>query len=199
MPHEPPARNRGSAIMASRSRLVVVLISGLAIGLGVAFMPHTAVAASTCSASYVVLGQIPNMTGPTSTDWFNVFGDDFAPSVSATVTFGVPVIPWSIDHLKEVQPAVTTFDVPAEDMAAGGFKWTFRARDPGVETIKVRITGSGCEANTVVDFSPPATSTTLPAVPKEPSPESALLLLASFAGGLVAAWRRLDHSARAGS
>jgi hypothetical protein len=179
--------------MASRSRLVLALVSGLAIGLGVALEPYTAVAAGTCSASFVVLGQIPNMTGPTSTDWFNVFGDDFEPGVTATVTFGVPVIPWSIEHLKEVQPAVTSFVVPAKDMAAGGFKWTFRARDSGVKTIDVQIAGSGCQATTVVDFSPPATSTAELSAPNEPTSFAAILLLLSFAGGLLAFWRRLDR------
>jgi len=171
------------------------MMCALTTAFGVALNSYTAVAASTCSASYVVLGQIPNMTGPTSTDWFNVFGEDFEPSVTATVTFGVQVIPWSIDHLKEVQPAVTTFVVPAGDMAAGGFKWTFRARDPGVKTIDVQIAGSGCQATTLVDFSPPATSTAELAAPNETFSLAALLLLLSFAGGLLAVWRRLDHPA----
>jgi hypothetical protein len=169
-----------------------VLISTLAIGVALAFKPSPAVAVSTCKASYVVLGQIPNMTGPTSTDWFNVFGDGFDANVPATLTFGVPVIPWSIDHLKEVQPAVTTFVI---EEPGAGFKWTFRARDPHVRTINVRISDSGCEASTLVDFSPPATSTAELAAPKEPSSLAAVLLLLSFAGGLLAVWRRLDRPA----
>jgi hypothetical protein len=101
------------------------------------------------------------------------------------------VIPWSIDQPKVVQPAITDYVMPAKYMAAG-FKWTFRARDPGVKTIDVQIVGSGCQATTLVDLSPPATSTAELEAPNEPPSFVAVLLLLSFAGGLLAFWRRLD-------
>jgi hypothetical protein len=166
----------------------------LTTALGLGLQPNPAMAAGVCRASFVILGPAPTLTGMTPTDWFNVFGEDFDPTVPATLTFGVPVIPWSIDQPKVVQPAVTAYVMPAKYMNAG-FKWTFRARDPGVKTIDVQIAGSGCQATTVVDFSPPATSTAELAAPKEPSSLAALLLLLSFAGGLLAVWRRLDNPA----
>lgn len=185
--------------MASRSRAIEVLICTLAIGLGLTAKPQAILAVGPCSADYVVLGQMPRLTGPTPTDWFNVFGGDFDPAVPATLTFGVPVIPWSIDQPGEVLPAVTTFSMPAADMSTG-FKWTFRARDAGVRAIRVRIAGKGCRASTLVDFSPPATSTAdARPVPSEPSPVRPLLLLLAFSCGMVAVRRRLDNGARAGS
>jgi hypothetical protein len=159
-----------------------------------ALQPNPAMAAGACRASFVILGPAPTLTGVTPTDWFNVFGEDFDPTVPATLTFGVPVIPWSIEQPKVVQPAVTAYVMPAKYMAAG-FKWTFRARDAGVKTIDVQIAGSGCQATTLVDFSPPATSTAELAAPNETFSLAALLLLLSFAGGLLAVWRRLDHPA----
>jgi hypothetical protein len=188
----------GSATMASRTRRILALISALAIGLGVGLEPHTAVAAANCQASYVVLGQAATLTGPTSTDWFNVFGEDFDATVPATLTFGVPVIPWSIDQLKTVQPAVTTYVMPAKYMSSG-FKWTFRTRDPGVQKINVRIAGQGCEASTLVDFSPPATSTADLPAPSEPSPLTPPVLLLAFAGAVLASWKQLDRRERARS
>jgi hypothetical protein len=175
----------------------------LATALGVGLKANPAMAAGACRASFVILGPAPTLTGSTPTDWFNVFGDDFDPTVPATLTFGVPVIPWAIDQPKVVQPAVTVYVMPTKYMAAG-FKWTFRARDPGVKAIDVQIAGSGCQATTVVDFSPPATATAELAAPKEPFSLATLLLLLSFAGGLLAVWRRfdrpaLDRPARTGS
>ena len=166
----------------------------LTTALFVALQPNPAAAAGACRASFAILGSAPTLTGMTPTDWFNVFGEDFDATVPATLTFSVPVIPWSIDQPKAVLPAVTAYAMPAKYMA-GGFKWTFRARDPGVKTIDVQIAGSGCQATTVVDFLPPATSSAELAAPKEPSSLAALLLLLSFAGGLLAFWRRLDRIA----
>jgi hypothetical protein len=180
--------------VSSRSRRFAVLMCALTTALGVALPPNPMMAAGACKASFVILGPAPTLTGMTPTDWFNVFGDDFDPTVPATLTFGVPVIPWSIDQPKVVQPAVTAYVMPAKYMASG-FKWTFRARDSGIKTIDVQIAGSGCQATTLVDFSPPATSTADLAAPKEPSSLAALLLLLSFAGGLLAFWRRLDRPA----
>jgi hypothetical protein len=84
-------------------------------------------------------------------------------------------------------------------MAGGGFKWTFRARDPGVRTIGVRISGSGCSASTLVDFSPPATSTADPPLLGEPTPFPPLFLLLAFAGAVLVGWSWLDHRSRASS
>ena len=187
--------------MAPRSRISLVLVSAFSLLVGVALMPAVAVAAGGCRASYVVLGPQVDSAGSASTDWFNVFGDDFDPTVPATLTFSVPVIPWSIDQSGAEQTAVTTFVIPTKDMAGiptndtpgSGFKWTFRARDPGVATISVRIAGSGCEASTLVDFSPPATSTADPPLPGEPSSNALLLLLLAFAGSVVGGWSWLDR------
>jgi hypothetical protein len=193
--------------MAPRSRLSLVLVSALVVGLGVALTPIAVVAAGGCRASYLVLGPQIDSTGPASTDWFNVFGEDFDPTVPATLTFSVPVIPWSIGQSGAGQTAVSSFVIPTKDMAGiptndiagSGFKWTFRARDPGVQTIGVRITGSGCSASTLVDFSPPATSTPDPPLPGEPSPIVPPLLLLAFASSVLVGWSWLDHRARASS
>jgi hypothetical protein len=152
------------------------------------------VARSPCQASYVVLGQIPALTGPTPTDWFNVFGDNFDPSVPATLTFSAPVIPWSVEQPTSVQAPVTSFTVPATYMSSG-FKWTFRAQDGTVQEIHVRITGKACDASTVVDLSPPATSTTQDApASRDQPPASLLILLVSVGGALAMLWRL--HSER---
>ena len=193
--------------MPSRLRILVALISILTLGLGVTSMPDEAVAAGICRASYVVLGPQIDSTGPASTDWFNVFGEDFDPTVPATLTFSVPVIPWSIGQSGAEQTAVSAFVIPTKDMAGiptndvggGGFKWTFRARDPGVQTIGVRIAGAGCSANTVVDFSPPATSTADPPLPGQPTPFSPLFLLLAFAGAVLVGWSWLNYRTRASS
>lgn len=177
--------------MGLRSRRIVVLISVLTVGIGAATMPDAITAAGTCRADYSILGQAPGLTGPTSTDWFNIFGMDFDPSVPATLTFGVPVIAWSIEQPTVVQPAMTRFVMPAADMSAG-FKWTFRSRDPGVQVIGVAIAGLGCQASTLVDFSPPDTSTVELPTPSQPSPVIPLLLLLAFVGGALVTWRWLD-------
>ncbi|HEX5822974.1 MAG TPA: hypothetical protein VFY18_00820, partial [Candidatus Limnocylindrales bacterium] len=149
-------------------------------------------AAGSCRADFAILGQAPGLTGATPTDWFNVFGTEFDASVPATLTFGVPVIPWSIDQPTVVQAAVTTFAVPAADMAAG-FKWTFRSRDRGVRSISVVVAGLDCQAKTVIKFALPATSTAEPSAPSQPLPVGPLALLLAFAGGVSAAWRRSGH------
>src|SRR5712671_4330749 len=149
----------------------------LTTALFVALQPNPAAAAGACRASFAILGSAPTLTGMTPTDWFNVFGEDVDPTVPATLTFSVPVIPWSIGQSGAEQTAVRTFviptkdmaGIPTNDMAGGGFKWTFRAHDLGVQTIGVRISGSGCSASTLVDFSPPATSTADPPLPGEPT------------------------------
>jgi hypothetical protein len=180
--------------MASRSRVIVGVVLVLAIGLGHAARPDPIVAAGACRAGSAILGQTPGLTGPTPTDWFNVFGEDFDPTVPATLTFGVPVIPWTVEQPSVVQPAVTAFSMPAQAMSSG-FKWTFRARDPGVLTISLRISGEGCQASTLVDFSAPATSTADggPGQRDRP-PAEPLLLLLSFTGSALALNRRLGHS-----
>lgn len=137
--------------------LGVIALAGATLGMGAT--ASVAVAASACQASYLVLGQTPAATGATPTDWFIVFGDNFDPSVPATLTFSASVIPWSVEQPMSVRAPVTSFTMRAEYMASG-FKWTFRAQDGKVKEIAVRITGKACEARTVVDLSPPVTATT---------------------------------------
>jgi len=175
-----------------RGLVGVVFLAGAILGIGA--KPGVVVASSECRASYVVLGQIPALTGPTPTDWFNVFGDNFDPSVPATLTFSAPVIPWSVEQPTSVQAPVTSFTVPATYMSSG-FKWTFRAQDGTVQEIHVRITGKACDASTVVDLSPPATSTTQDApASRDQPPASLLILLVSVGGALAMLWRL--HSER---
>ena len=175
-----------------RGLIGVVFIAGAILGIGA--KPSVVVAGSECRASYVVLGQFPALTGATPTNWFNVFGENFDASVPATLTFSAPVIPWSVEQPTSVQSPVTSFTVPAKYMSSG-FKWTFRPQDGKVQEIAVRITGKACEASTVVDFSPPATSTVLasPSVHDQSSAELLILLLA-FCGGALTAVRRRHHS-----
>ena len=182
--------------MAFPNRLRIALVPLGLIGILAVAPARGAEAAQPCVASYVVLGQFGGIGGPTPTDWFNVFGEHFDPSVPARIRFGVPVIPWSIDSPEEPLPPVTEFTVPAESMSAG-FKWTFRTRDPGVQSIRVRIVGNGCTATTLVDLSPPDTATAEPTpVPTAP-PFADVLLAAACVSGL-AAWavpRRLSGGA----
>jgi hypothetical protein len=172
--------------------LGVIALAGATLGMGAT--PGMVVAASACQASYVVLGQTPAATGATPTDWFNVFGDNFDPSVPATLTVSAPVIPWSVEQPLSVQAPVTSYTMPAKYMA-GGFKWTFRAQDGKIQEITVRITGKACDASTVVDFSPPGTST-VPDAPasRDQSSASLLILLVSIGGALAMLWRL--HSER---
>jgi hypothetical protein len=170
-----------------RGLIGVVFIAGAILGIGA--KPSVVVAGSECRASYVVLGQFPALTGATPTNWFNVFGENFDASVPATLTFSAPVIPWSVEQPTSVQSPVTSFTVPAKYMSSG-FKWTFRPQDGKVQEIHVRITGKACEASTVVDFLPPATSTSLDAPPsRDQSPASLLILLVSLGGALAMLWR----------
>lgn len=180
--------------MGRRRYLVGVVLGVVAISLWIAPKPTVMLADGGCSASNVILGQMPALTGPTTTDWFNVFGENFDPSVPATLTFNVSVIPYSVDLPDSVLPPVTSYTMPAKDMGAF-FKWTFRARDENVQKISVSISASGCTASTVVDFSPPATSTVLasPSVHDQSSAELLILLLA-FCGGALTAVRRRHHS-----
>lgn len=170
-----------------RDLIGVVLFLG---AIGIATKPGVVLAGGDCHASYVILGQAPALTGAT-TDWFNVFGEGFDPSVAATLAVSVAVIPWSIERPSSVQPAVTSFTMPAEHMSSG-FKWSFRARDEKVPEVHVRITGKQCVASTVVVLSPPDTSTA-PGVPagRDPSPVVLLVLLVAAGGGACAMHRRL--------
>lgn len=148
-------------------------------------------AASACSAGNAVLGQTPALTGTTPTDWFNVTGEAFAPTSRPTMTFSVPVIPWSDPNPMTVAALVTSFTLPADQAPDLGFKWTFRAANTGVERIAVRISTPGCAAMTVVDFAAPATSTSL-AAPGDSRHGSVPVLVLVFAFGLggVTLWRR---------
>lgn len=152
--------------------------------------PLPAKAAETCSASFVMLGQMPALTGSTPTDWFNVFGEGFDASVPAVLTFGSPVIPYSMQPTV-VEPAVTVFTMPAQYMFSG-FKWTFRSRDVGIRRINVTIAGNGCQASTIVDTSPtpPPTGTEQPPGGST-APPFALAL--AFVGGLLVVRRRLGE------
>ena len=176
--------------MASRIALLIAVCS-----LGVAQLTLTSQpvnAAARCGASFVVLGQMPALTGATPTDWFNVFGTDFDPSVPPVIAFGTPAIPYSIENPFGVQPAVTTFTVPAQAFDAS-FKWTFRSRDVSVKTISVAIAGKGCTATTVIDLAPPPSTST--EEPRDvggtgPFPRPGLFVLA-FAAGMIVTTQRL--------
>jgi hypothetical protein len=175
-----------------RGLVGVVFVTGAILSMEAT--PGVVVAGSECRASYVVLGPIPGLTGATPTDWFNVFGENFDPSAPATLTFSAPVIPWSVERPMSVQSPVTSFTMPAKYMSSG-FKWTFRGQDGKVQEIAVRITGKACEARTVVDLSPPATSTPQDApASRDQSPASLLILLALVGGALAMLWRL--HSER---
>jgi hypothetical protein len=170
--------------------LLGVMVGLVAISFCTAPNPAQVLADGGCSASYTILGPMPGLTGATTTDWFNVFGDGFDPSVPATIGFSVPVVPYSVEDPHSVQPAVTSFTMPASDMNIS-FKWTFRAQDANVQAITVRIAGNACEASTVVDLSPPATSTAPDVPPVGGQSSGALLvLLVAFCGGTFAAARR---------
>lgn len=180
--------------------LATAVASGvLALGLvlGQAASIGSVHAAGPCQADSVVLGQIPTLTGVTPTDWFNVLGQDLDPSVPAIVTFDVAVIPWSLEHPKVVQAAVSTFTIPSAH-SAETFKWTFRARDSGVQAIRVTVAGQGCEAITRVDFSPPATSTAelAPDLGEGAMHGQTTLLALVFGVALLAAHRRLVRRRR---
>ena len=89
-----------------------------------------------------------------------------------------------------VQASVASFTVPARYMGIGGFKWTFRPQDGTIQEIAVRITGRACQASTVIDFSPPATSTTRDGpASRDQSPARLLVLLVSLGGALAMLWR----------
>ncbi len=168
--------------MAIPNRLRIALVSLGLIGFLAVAAARGVEAAQPCVASYVVLGQLGGISGPTPTDWFNIFGEHFDSSVPARIRFGVPVIPLSIERPQESLPPVTEFTVPSESMSAG-FKWTFRTRDPGVQSIRVRIVGKACTATTLVDLSPPDTSTAEPTpVPTGPPSAEVLLAAASVSG-----------------
>ena len=170
-----------------RGLLGVAFLAATILGIGAT--PSMVVAASACRAWYVVLGPMPVPPGATPTDWFNVFGENFDPSVPATLTFSAPVIPFSFEDPMSVQVPLTSYTMPAKYMASG-FKWTFRALDPKAQEIAVRITGKACEARTVVDFSPPVTATTQDApASRDQSPGSLLTLLVSVGGALAMLWR----------
>ncbi len=144
--------------------------------------------AATCRADNVLLGQVPVLTGQTSTDWFNVFGFDFDPSLPPTITFGAPVVLYPGETSQGLPPSVTSFVVPTT-FFDGSFKLTFRARDSDVRTITARIVGEGCVANTIVQLTLPGTSTDAPATPSLGG--LALILLVSL-GAAAALWRRLQ-------
>jgi hypothetical protein len=173
-----------------------ILATGFVLG-GQAATGGSVRAAGPCQADSVVLGQMPGLTGPTPTDWFNVFGQDLDPSVPAVLTFDVPMIPWSLEQPKVVQAAVSTFTIPSAH-STEPFKWTFRARDPGVQAIRVTVAGPGCEAITRIDLSPPATSTAeLAPDPGEGAMlGQATLLALVFGVALLAANRRLARRRR---
>lgn len=143
--------------------------------------------AATCQADNALLGQLPILTGPTSTDWFNVLGLDFDPTVPPTLTFSAPVVPYPGDSPQALPTSLTSFVVPATEFA-GSFKLTFRARDSGVRTITVRIAGKGCVASTVVAMTLPGTSTDAPAAP---SPGGLVMILLVALGAAYGLWRRL--------
>jgi hypothetical protein len=173
-----------------------ILAMGFVLG-GQAGWGSSVRASGPCEADSVILGPLAELTGPTPTDWFNVFGIHLDPTVPAVVTFDVPVIPWSLEQPKVVQAAVSTFTIPSAH-STESFKWTFRARDPGVQAIRATVSGPGCEAVTRIDFSPPATST----IDVAPDPGEGgtfglgSVLFLVFGGALLAAHRRLARRGR---
>jgi hypothetical protein len=182
--------------MPSPLRASTLIACLVASAIALAAKPVVVIAGSGCTATYAVLGQMPGLTGPTPTVWFNVIGRDFDPSIPATLTFGVPVIPYSLDDPRVVEPAVTTFSIPAETMSTS-FKWTFRAQEADVRTIRVRVAGNGCHTAVVVDLSPPATSTAdAMATPGDGLTPGPILLLIALAGGMLITDRRLGRRAR---
>ncbi len=147
--------------------------------------------AATCQADNALLGQLPILTGPTSTDWFNVLGLDFDPTVPPTLTFTAPVVPYPGDSPQVLPPSVTSFVVPSSEFA-GSFKLSFRARDTGVRSITVRIVGKRCVASTVVALTLPGTSTDAPAAP--PLVGLGLMCVAAL-GAAYGLWRRTGTAA----
>src|SRR5664279_4536148 len=121
-------RSGGLSMRMPRDLIGVLVLAGALI-LGTAGAPRSAVAAGTCKASYVLLGEFPRASGSTPTQWFNIFGEDFdsiSAFTAATLSFSVPVIPWPTNETDPVQAAVTSYTVPmtAEQMRAGT-KWSF--------------------------------------------------------------------------
>ncbi|MEA2518627.1 MAG: hypothetical protein QOF49_707 [Chloroflexota bacterium] len=184
-------------MMRFEGRSIGRFVGAVALGLVLSGQATTAAAAGPCQADSVVLGQIPGLTGPTPTDWFNVVGQDLDPTVVATVTFDVPVVPWSVEEPSVIQRAVSSFTIP-KAYSAESFKWTFRARDPGVQAIHVAVAGRGCEAITRVDFLPPATSTAdlAPDPGDGATPGPGTVLAVAFLFALLGANRRLARRLR---
>ena len=168
---------------------------GAMLSIGLLLGASTVQAASACSAGNAVLGQTPALTGTTPTGWFNITGEGFASSALPTMTFSVPVIPWTESNPMTVAAPVTTFTLPAGQSPDLGFKWTFRAANTSVQRITVRIAGQGCAATTVVDFAAPATSTAA-AVPDHTDlgPGRLLVLVLAFGVGGFALWRRTGRA-----
>ena len=150
----------------------------------------TANAANGCSADSEVLGQLPALTGPTPTDWFNVFGEGLDPAGTWTVTFIVPVMPWPLPSPLTYDPkkALSSLGMPSD--TSGGFKWTVRTRDKGVKSLAIHVTDGTCTASHIAVLMPD-TSTD-----PEPRDVPFALLPALIGAALVAMFRRAPRSER---
>jgi hypothetical protein len=161
-----------------RVRRVIVALAVATLALVV---PRTTTAASGgCSADSTVLGQLPSFTGSTATEWINVFGLGLDPAGTWIVTFSVPVMPWPLPAPLTYDPnkALTSLAMPSDP--SGGFKWTVRARDMGVNSLTIHVSDGTCSASHLVVLVP-NTST-------EPRPSGMPFpLLAALIGGALGA------------
>lgn len=145
--------------MNVRRVVVAIAVATLAV-----LMPATtATAAGACTADSTVLGQLVFLTGPTSTDWFNVFGDGLDPAGTWTVTFSVPVMLWPLPAPLTYDPKQATTSLAMPTNPSGGFKWTVRTRDKGVNSLTIHVTDGTCTAAHVVVLVPDTATDPIPA------------------------------------
>lgn len=103
-----------------------------------------------CSVEAFVFGQAVSLTGPTPTDWIQVFGFGLSPSHRWTLTFSRPMYMWPI-------PNPSTMPVTRYVMApnpSGGFKWDVRTRDVGVDTVRYSVSDGRCTASMTIALAP---------------------------------------------
>jgi hypothetical protein len=162
-------------------RRVVVAIAVAT--LSVLVPPTTATAAGDCAADSTVLGHLPFLTGPTSTDWFNIFGEGLDPAGTWTVTFSVPVMLWPLPAPLTYDPKQATTSLAMPSNPSGGFKWTVRTRDKGVSSLTFHVTDGTCTAAHVVVLVPD--TATDPAPPGVPFPILAALIGAGLGAVFV--------------
>lgn len=154
-------------------KLIPALLAAAALMLA---LVGSVVAKGSCTADAV--------GGQRSTDWFNAFGFGLDPSRSWTVSFSVPVIPFPT--MGPPTGPLTSFPIPAYHAGQdGSFKGTFRARDAGVDSIRITVTDGVCTASHVLSFVPnTATDASSIAAGKQP-PLAVLLVGAAIAAALI--------------